>query len=170
MTNGGTCAIINSQKVKDRPKNQKGFEIMSENKTVKITKAMRFSDIRAMLAGDEIPMVNGAPRTSTDDALTFIDHEIELVTRKNSSGKNGKQTDAQKKNAEYKAMIVEFMRNQPDGYAATCTAIGNSIPELVEALGAQATTSKFASLCNSLVAELVLVKKSVKNQSLFSLA
>lgn len=170
LTNGGTCAIIKSQKVKDRPKNQKGFETMAtENKTVKITKAMRFADIRAMINGDEVPMLNGVPRTSTDDALEFIDHEVELLSRKNTS-KDGKQTEAQKKRTEYKAMIMDFMNAQPADYAATCTVIGNSIPELVKALGAQATTSMYSSLCNSLVADLLLVKKSVKNQSLFSLA
>ena len=169
LTNGGTCAIIKSQKVKDRPKNQKGFEIMNENKTVKITKTMRFGDIRAMISGDEVPMLNGVPRTSREDALKFIDHEIELLSRKNTS-KDGKQTEVQKKNIEFKGMIMDFMNNQPAGYAATCTAICSSIPELVKALGTQATTSKYSSLCNALVADLLLVKKSVKNQSLFSLA
>lgn len=92
------------------------------NKTPRITKAMRYADVKAMLMG-EVP-ANG---TDLDTAIEFISHEMELLAAKNSS-KSGKQTTAQKENEEYRALILDFLSTQSEG--VTCTEIAKGIPAL----------------------------------------
>ena len=50
-------------------------------KAKKVTKAQRFEDIKALLTGEDV--VYG---TDVDTALAVIDHELELLAKKNSSG------------------------------------------------------------------------------------
>lgn len=143
---------------------------MSESKQKKITKAQRFADTIVLLTGEgDIPALeDGAPRTTIKDAVAALLHEIDLLSKKNEKKDSGKLTEGQKKNIEYMALIMDFMASREDTTEGmTCTAIGQSIPELVaEGFG----TSKFSSLCNALVAEGKLTKKSVKGKTLFFLA
>lgn len=139
----------------------------TENKTVKITKAMRFADILAMINGDEVPMLNGVPRTSKEDALEFIAHEVELLSRKNTKPDGSKKpTENQLANEKYKALILDFMA---DREPMTCTAIGQSIPELADPAKGFGT-SKYTSLCTALVNEGKLRRQVVKGKALFSIA
>lgn len=130
---------------------------MSE-KAKKVTKAQRFADILVMVTGEgEIPVSeDGQPRTMVNDVITFINHEIELLNKKNTSG-DKKQTQTQVDNEKYKALIIDFLatRNSPEGMA--CTAIGQSIPELADPAKGFGT-SKYSSLCTALVAEGRLVR------------
>lgn len=125
----------------------------------RITKAMRFADIKAMVNGGAV--LYG---TTTDEAVAFIDHEIELLSRKNASGEK-KPTATQIQNEKYKAEIMDFLYSRDSREGMTCTAIGKSIPSLSE-FG----TSKYASLCNALVTEGKLTKATVKGSVLFYLA
>jgi len=127
-------------------------------KTARITKAQRFSDIAAMLNGE--PVKYG---TTTQDALNFIAHEVELLQKKNASVDKRKSAE-DAKNAEYKSLIVDFLAGV-DGEGMTCTNIGKSIAEL-----ADFNTSKMSSLCNSLFKDGVLTKATVKGKTLFKLA
>lgn len=130
----------------------------TDSKTPRITKAQRFADIKALLTGDTAP--NG---TTVDEALSVIDHELELLSRKNTSvDKRKAEADAQ--NAAFKASIVDFLAGV-DGDGMTCTDIGKAIPAL-----ADFNTSKMSSLCNSLVKDGALVKATVKGKTLFRLA
>ena len=93
-------------------------------KAARITKAMHFTDIAALLEG------NTAPNGSTvQDALDFISHEIELLAKKNT-GKSGKMTETQKQNEVFRSLILEFLSTQSEG--VTCTEIAKGVPELSE--------------------------------------
>ena len=93
-------------------------------KTPRITKAMRFEDIKALLNGQ--PVAYG---TSIEDAMNFIDYEMNLLTKKNS-GESKKPTKTQQENEGYKALILEFLATLPDDKdGATCTEIIKGVAE-----------------------------------------
>ena len=124
----------------------------------RITKSDRFADILAMLNGETVT------RTSVEDATAFIKHEMELLAKKNASV-DKKKAEESAKNATFKSAIVDFLSVTDVGEGMTCTNIGKSIDSL-----SGFNTSKMSALCNALVKEGVLVKASVKGQTLFKLA
>lgn len=93
-------------------------------KTVRITKAMRFADIKALLNG-EVP-ANGS---TLDDACAFIDNELALLSKKNGA-KSSKPTATQIANERYRSLILDFLSTQSEG--VTCTEIAKGVPELSE--------------------------------------
>lgn len=131
-------------------------------KTVRVTKAMRFADIAAMLNGE--PVVHGS---TVQDALDFIAHEMDLLATKNAA-KSGKQTATQKANDEYRALILDFLATQSEG--VTCTQIAKGVPALSDF-----NNQKISALMRGLVQddernpEGPVVKATVKGKSLFSL-
>ena len=130
------------------------------DKAVRITKAQRYADIKALLKGEAVKF-----GTTPTDALDFIDHEVALLTKKNASVDKRKAAEAVK-NDGYKALIVDFLAAlDPSVDGMTCTDIGKSIPAL-----AAFNTSKMSSLCNGLVKDGSVVKATVKGKTLFKLA
>ena len=127
-----------------------------ENK-IRVTKAMRYADIRALLTG-AVP-ANGS---TIDDAVAFIDGEVALLAKKNAA-KTSKQTAAQKENGVFRGLIIDFLQGQENG--VTCTDILKGIPEL-EGYGNQ----KVAALLRPLLTEGTVTKATVKGKSLFSLS
>lgn len=125
-------------------------------KTTRITKAMRFEDIKALLNGQ--PVTYG---TSIEDAVDFIDREVNLLTRKNS-GESKKPTKAQEENEGYKALILEFLT---DKNGVTCTEIIKGVTEF-EGFNPQ----KISALMRQLKLQHKVVANEVKGKSLFSLA
>lgn len=97
---------------------------MSEKK-IRITKANRFEDIKALLTGEATTY-----GTTTEDAIKFIDHELELLANKNKSDGEKKQTATQKENEGYKAIIIDFLTTSGNPDGMTCTEIGKAIPAL----------------------------------------
>ena len=137
--------------------------IMTTNtKAPRITKAMRFEDIAAMLKDQ--PTIHGS---SVQDALDFIAHEMDLLATKNAT-KSGKQTATQKANAEFRSMILDFLATQADG--VTCTQIAKGVPALSEF-----NNQKISALMRGLVQDDErnpdgpVTKSVVKGKSLFSL-
>lgn len=129
-------------------------------KTARITKAMRFEDIKALLNGQ--PVTYG---TSIEDAVNFIDYEMNLLTKKNS-GETKKQTKTQQENEGYKALILEFLATLPDDKdGATCTEIIKGVAEF-EGF----STQKISPLVRQLMAADKVTKTEVKGKSLFHLA
>lgn len=129
-------------------------------KTARITKAMRFEDIKALLNGQ--PVTYG---TSIEDAVNFIDYEMNLLTKKNS-GETKKQTKTQQENEGYKALILEFLATLPDDKdGATCTEIIKGVAEF-EGF----STQKISPLVRQLMAADKVTKIEVKGKSLFHLA
>ena len=129
-------------------------------KTPRITKAMRFEDIKALLNGQ--PVSYG---TSIEDAVNFIDYEMNLLTKKNSS-ESKKSTKTQQENEGYKALILEFLATLPDGKdGATCTEIIKGVAEF-EGF----STQKISPLVRQLMAADKVTKTEIKGKSLFRLA
>ena len=129
-------------------------------KTTRITKAMRFEDIKALLNGQ--PVTYG---TSIEDAVDFIDHEVNLLAKKNS-GENKKQTKTQQENEGYKALILEFLATLPDDKdGMTCTEIIKGVTEF-EGF----STQKISPLVRQLMAANKVTKTEAKGKALFRLA
>lgn len=133
---------------------------MSENtKTPRITKAMKFEDIRAILNGETQP--NDIAVDVLADAMT---HELELLAKKNA-GKDGeaKLTPTQVKNEEYKTAILDIIAGNPDG--VTCTEIHKAMTydEPYE-------IQKTSSLCRQLKDAGKVVSEKVKGKTIFKLA
>ena len=125
--------------------------------SVKVTKVQRFEDIKALLTGQAV-----LHDTTIDTALDFINHEIELIGKKNAA-KSDKLTDNQKANATFKELILGFLGTCETG--VTCTEIGNGVPELNDF-----NNQKISALMRGLITDGRVVKEVVKGKSLFSLA
>lgn len=130
---------------------------MEKNTIKRVTKAMQYEDIIALLTGGEVK--NG---TDTDKAVAFIRHEMELLMKKNSGG-DKKLTATQEANAKYRELIVEFLAIQDA--PRTCTEIAKGVPELSDF-----NNQKVASLLKRLVEDGQATKTAgKKGQSLFAL-
>lgn len=102
---------------------QKGSNSMSnEIKTPRITKAMIFTDIKAVLEGNEQP--NKIP---TADLIARLDKELEALAKKNASSSGDKKpTEIQVKNEGYKAQILDILMNAP-AEGMTCSDIHQQV-------------------------------------------
>lgn len=129
-------------------------------KTTRVTKAQRFADIIALLNGDKT-----AYGTTVTDAVEVMNHEIELLARKNS-GENKRQSATQVANEEYKRLIVEFLAGiSADEDGVTCSIVKKNIPELYDF-----EVQKVSSLMRALKAENRVVSYEKKGKTLFRLA
>ena len=118
----------------------------------KITKREMFAMVR------EIVIANGGENT---ELLTnFIDHEVELLTKKNTGEK--KPTAKQTANESVKADIVDFMEANK---MYTISELLKGVPAL------DGCSNQYASsLVRQLVASGVLVRTEDKRKAYFSLA
>lgn len=133
---------------------------MSEKK-VRITKAQRFEDIKALLNGD--PVTYG---TTPETAVIVIDHELELLAKKNSGSGDKKLTQTQQENEALKEQIMEFLAGLPeDTDGVTCTEILKSVPAL-----ADFSNQKVAALVRQLKMAGRVVATEKKGKSLFRMA
>lgn len=129
---------------------------MEKTNKTRITKAMRFEDIKAMLNGQ--PVTYG---TTTEDAVDFIEHEVALLAKKNSD-----ETKTKQENEGYKALILEFLATLSDTSAGvTCTEIIKGVAEF-EGF----STQKISPLVRQLMAADKVTKTEVKGKALFRLA
>lgn len=100
-------------------------------KVVKVTKKERFAELLA------IPAV-----ASNQDLVDFINHEVDLLTRKNASGEK-KLTANQVENENLKDIIVNSLSADT---GLTVTEMIKTIPELAEF-----TNQKVSALTTALV-------------------
>lgn len=124
--------------------------------TRKVTKAQRFEDIKALLTGDMVTY-----GTDVTAALEFIDHEMELLMRKNATG-DKKPTKTQIENAEHKERIKSFLLTQSEG--VTVTQVLKGVPEFDDF-----SNQKVARLMRDMLEAGVITKEVVKGKSLFSI-
>lgn len=130
---------------------------MSEKK-IRITKSQRFEDIKSLLNGE-----NPVYGTTIAVAVEVLDHELELLAKKNSGDK--KMTQAQKQNEEFKDLILEFLGGIPeDSVGVTCTEIYKGIPAL-----ADFSNQKVSALMRQLKQADRVTSCEVKGKTLFSL-
>lgn len=112
----------------------------------KLTKKDMFAQIKANYA-------------LTADEIAFIDHEIELLSKKTTKSKGADE------NAEYKALILDFLA---DGKPHTCTEIRKGIPEFADT--DKFNQSKMTSLMTALKNDGSVVRTEIKGRAHFALA
>lgn len=127
-------------------------------KKPRITKSMRFEDIKALLNGESVTY-----GTSVEDAVAVLDHELELLAKKNSSDGDKKQTKAQIENEGYKEQILEFLTGVDGG--VTCSQILKGIPAF-----ADFSNQKVSALMRQLKVANRVTSYEEKGKTLFKLA
>lgn len=127
----------------------------------KITKAMRFADLKNLLNG-----VNPENGTTIEEAIEFIDYEMNLLAKKNASKVEGVLTDVQKKNEEYRRVIYDFLMNMGKDEGFTCTQLVKNVPEFSEF-----TNQKIAKLISPMLKSGLLKQTKGKGGAiLYSIA
>ena len=94
------------------------------------------------------------------DEIAFINHELELLDRKNASGSDKKPTATQVENERLKAIVVDFLSST--GKAYTVTDMIKACEDL-----SNLTNQKVSRLANDLVDENKIVKFSEKRKTYF---
>lgn len=123
----------------------------------KITKVQKYTDIIAMLEGREAALID---RTT---AIEFINNEIALLTKKNTSGSK-KETATQKENAVFMERIkAELAKADENGMKCS------EIYRAVEGLSAF-NLPKTTALVSKLVKAGEVVRTERKGVAYFSLA
>ena len=121
------------------------------NSTVspKLTKAQKFALLKSI------------PAVAADEMLVeFIDHEIELLTRKNTSEK--KPTAKQTANDAIKASVVEVMSADPTRLF-TITELCKEVPNLPEDM----TPNRMSALVRQLKLDNVVERIEEKRKAYF---
>ncbi len=96
------------------------------NTTKRFTKRDHFNALRAYVEGIDVTEINGI---STDKIIEFIEHELELLDRKNASGEK-KPTAQQIANESLRDVVVDTLR--ANGSMMTITELQKACPELGE--------------------------------------
>ena len=117
--------------------------------TSKITKKLKYEDIRRALNNESMLYI------TKDDALNFIDAELALLAKKNTT-KVHKPTAKDIENNGYKELILNYMQERK--VPVTCSELREKIPELT-ALNPQ----KVVGVLGSLVRSNDIVKQTDKN-------
>ena len=124
----------------------------------RITKKNRFEDIIALLNGQPTPY-----GTNVNDAIDFVNHEIELLSKRNSSSGARKPTANQLQNEVYKGMIVDYLAGVDK--PVTCEHIRRNVPDFYEF-----TPQKVSNLLSGLRKEGRVVSEKIKGTSHFQLS
>ena len=140
-------------KDKDSLKNQKGIDTMATSTTTtkKLTKRDRFE---ALLKMSEVQ--------ANPDMVAFIEHEIELLAKKNAGDK--KPTAKQMENDAVKQVILDEMTANPDK-VYTVTDLIKGVPKLAEY-----SNQRVSALLRQMIEVNAVVKMVDKRKSYFSLA
>lgn len=96
------------------------------------------------------------------DEIEFINHEIELLEKRNSKGGDRKPTAKQKENTDLKTVILEWLTERA-GEKFTITDMQKNISELAEM-----SNQKISSLVRQLVLENLIVREENKRKAYFS--
>jgi hypothetical protein len=127
-------------------------------KKIRVTKAQRFEDIKALLLN-----VETSYETDIATAVDFLNKEITMLANKNKSSTK-KPTAVQTMNVGLKENIIAYMTNHPE-FNPTCSELIKTIPELNDY-----STSKVSALMGQLIKEGKVTKGYVKGSAKFSIA
>jgi hypothetical protein len=117
--------------------------------------------IKKLTKKDKFEMLLGIESVKDNPTLKeFIEHELELLAKKNSAEK--KLTKVQEANKEIQEAILGTME---EGKSYTITKLIKTIPECAEL-----TNQKVSALVRSLVASGEMVRTEEKGKAYFSLA
>ena len=134
---------------------------MNTNKTVKMTKADRFTALAKFLSNNpdmKFPTPKG--EITAKDMGEFVAHELELLSKKNSADK--KPTAQQTANEAIKTAIVDGMEANR---LYTITELIKEIPEC-----ADMTNQRVSALVRQLVDAGLVKRTEDKRKAYFSLA
>ena len=126
--------------------------------TKRITKAMRFTDLRNILNGETVTY-----GTTLADAIAFIDNELDLLQKKNSG--EHKPTAKQVENESYKEMILNYLSTMSE--PVSCGQILKSVPEFA---GMEWGTQKISALVRQLMSVGKVERVVEKGRALFKIA
>jgi hypothetical protein len=116
---------------------------------------------KKLTKAEKYAMLKAIPTVAENSVLVeFIDHELELLAKKNSADK--KPTAQQTANEGIKSAIVEGME---EGKLYTITDLIKSIPTCAEL-----TNQRVSNLVRQLIAEGKVVRTEEKRKAYFSLA
>lgn len=103
-------------------------------------------------------LLNISEVAENSELVTFITHEIELLTKKSNSKK--KLTPTQEANEVFKTLMIDYLKN---------VAVTHTIRELQEAIPelAELSNQRMSRLLNTLVEKKVLFKAYVKRTVYF---
>ena len=101
------------------------------------------------------------------DEIDFINHEIELLEKRNSKGGDKKPTAKQLENADLKTVILDFLADNPDD-KFTITDIWKKIPVLAE--NPEMSNQRISAIVRQLVLENLVVRDEIKRKAYFSIA
>ena len=102
----------------------------------------------------------------TADEIAFIDHEIEMLDKRNSA-KSDKPTAKQTENEGYKDAILDYLTDHSDE-KFTITDLWKNIPELAE--NPNMSNQRISSLVRQLLLENLVVREEIKRKAYFSVA
>ena len=101
------------------------------------------------------------------DEIDFINHEIELLEKRNSKGGDKKPTAKQLENADLKTVILDFLADNPDD-KFTITDIWKKIPVLAE--NPEMSNQRISAIVRQLVLENLVARDEIKRKAYFSIA
>ena len=120
-------------------------------KEKKVTKRDRYAEIRAILE-----------ENGKEELVQFVDHELELLAKKNSSDR--KPTATQKANEELKVLVLSLME---DNRLYTISEM-LKVFDLPEIDGNPVSNQKLSALVNRMVDEGKVTKTIDKRKSYFT--
>ena len=101
------------------------------------------------------------------DEIDFINHEIELLEKRNSKGGDKKPTAKQLENADLKTVILDFLADNPDE-KFTITDMWKKIPVLAN--NTEMSNQRISAIVNQLKNENLVVRDEIKRKAYFSIA
>ena len=101
------------------------------------------------------------------DEIDFINHEIELLEKRNSKGGDKKPTAKQLENADLKTVILDFLADNPDD-KFTITDMWKKIPVLAN--NTEMSNQRISAIVNQLKKENLVVRVEDKRKAYFSIA
>ena len=101
------------------------------------------------------------------DEIDFINHEIELLEKRNSKGGDKKPTAKQLENADLKTVILDFLADNPND-KFTITDMWKKIPVLAN--NTEMSNQRISAIVNQLKKENLVVRVEDKRKAYFSIA
>jgi hypothetical protein len=101
------------------------------------------------------------------DEIDFINHEIDLLEKRNSKDGDKKPTAKQLENADLKTVILDFLADNPDD-KFTITDMWKKIPVLAN--NTEMSNQRISAIVNQLKKENLVVRVEDKRKAYFSIA
>lgn len=100
------------------------------------------------------------------DEIDFINHEIELLEKRNSKGGDKKPTAKQLENADYKVAILDFLADHPDE-KFTITEIWKKVPVLANDVNM--SNQRISAVVRQMLLENLVARDEIKRKAYFSI-